>query len=520
MSFVEPDDSSCFALLLDRTSNDSYFSHYTNHSLIEQDQPITTSTTTTSTIEDQTNAILNDDEFRLLLNPNLDHTEIFTSSANTYPQPTEMPSPKSSYHIRKISHNDSSLREEQDEVNSQFTLEDDADEDRTARDQKQFLSSGSPSKNMPPFTGEHTEYSSVGSHRSPATTANIESIFHDIPSSASRSTKPSPFIRRQVDRKYNKDKCSASLPVLPTAPTQSFESKTEDESSIASFSKNLPLINVDDASLTENDVLCGRGGGTNSYIGNRHYRALVQSFQPTYLKARRKDKPLMARDAVKVIRKRGGRFLKRDSKTRKWNDIGDEKAEAKTGQALREGLDVRATNTAAANLLSRSKKTKVSPTQTYSATPERRTIMISGLPDAHFSPLSFSPKVGPALPRFKRTRFEVDDVFPRERVVKIEHTDDITSSSFQPPRPRLKKVKYAYDHIVTKPSPPILRGIEDDDEADDDTNRQSQDIFRSKSEDTSLTPGQFEYWVPSRSWSRESKASSADNTQTKKGWAV
>ena len=109
---------------------------------------------------------------------------------------------------------------------------------------------------------------------------------------------------------------------------------------------------LDSASqMTDNDVLCGRGGGTNSQMGNRRYRALVRDFQPTYLMARRREKPLMARSVVLVVRRRGGRFLRRDDVDGRLYEVGDEKAEAKTSQALREGLDVRATKTAANTLL-------------------------------------------------------------------------------------------------------------------------------------------------------------------------
>lgn len=102
--------------------------------------------------------------------------------------------------------------------------------------------------------------------------------------------------------------------------------------------------------VNHNDVLCGRGGGTNSQIGNRRFRQLVQEFQPTYLLARRKEKPLLARTIVLIIRKRGGHFLKKNEDTGEMFEVGDAKAEAKTSQALREGLDVRATKSAAGNL--------------------------------------------------------------------------------------------------------------------------------------------------------------------------
>ena len=95
--------------------------------------------------------------------------------------------------------------------------------------------------------------------------------------------------------------------------------------------------------INAQDVLCGRGGGTNTQIGNRRFRSLVQEFQPTYLlRRRRKEKPLIARTIVLIIRKRGGRFLRKDEKDGAFYEVGDDKAEAKTSQALRERLDVRA----------------------------------------------------------------------------------------------------------------------------------------------------------------------------------
>jgi hypothetical protein len=112
------------------------------------------------------------------------------------------------------------------------------------------------------------------------------------------------------------------------------------------------------ADINSYDVLCGRGGGTNSQVGNRRFRKLVQDFQPTYLLARRKEKPLLARTIVLIIRKRGGRFLKKDDETGELFEVGDLKAEAKTSQALREGLDVRATKSAASSLLDKKKKKK------------------------------------------------------------------------------------------------------------------------------------------------------------------
>ena len=87
-----------------------------------------------------------------------------------------------------------------------------------------------------------------------------------------------------------------------------------------------------------NDVMYGRGGGTNHHPGNKKYRELVEDRKLEYVNSKRLDKPLVA---LEIIRKwRGqippGRFLKLDEKTGTWLDVGDKKAREKTSQALRE----------------------------------------------------------------------------------------------------------------------------------------------------------------------------------------
>lgn len=84
------------------------------------------------------------------------------------------------------------------------------------------------------------------------------------------------------------------------------------------------------------DVLCGRGGETNHHLGNVQYRLLVKTFQPLYVSAKRRDKPLIAQCIVYSVRQVGGRFLKRAT-DKEWKDVGNTKAREKTSQALREG---------------------------------------------------------------------------------------------------------------------------------------------------------------------------------------
>jgi hypothetical protein len=102
---------------------------------------------------------------------------------------------------------------------------------------------------------------------------------------------------------------------------------------------------IDLNDISPNDVLLGRGGGTYNLVGNQKYRTLVQEFKPIYLLSRRKDKPLIARSVVLIIRNRGGRFLRKDETSTMLYEVGDGKAEVKTSQALREGLDVRMAST-------------------------------------------------------------------------------------------------------------------------------------------------------------------------------
>ena len=92
------------------------------------------------------------------------------------------------------------------------------------------------------------------------------------------------------------------------------------------------------------DVLCGRGGGTNSHSGNARYRNIVTDNKPQYITCAKKDKINVSKSIVEKIRTQNppGRFLSRDDENGLWHDIGDKKAIEKTAQALREGApDIR-----------------------------------------------------------------------------------------------------------------------------------------------------------------------------------
>ena len=96
-----------------------------------------------------------------------------------------------------------------------------------------------------------------------------------------------------------------------------------------------------DESIGLNDVLLGRGGATNGHVGNRKFRTIVSDHQAAYLSARKPEKVLIARQIVSVVRNNGGRFLRRCEDSESWIEVTPKRAQEKTSQALREGLDVR-----------------------------------------------------------------------------------------------------------------------------------------------------------------------------------
>jgi len=89
-----------------------------------------------------------------------------------------------------------------------------------------------------------------------------------------------------------------------------------------------------------NDVLSGRGGRINAHVGNVQFREMVNQRKSEYLNVSTKklEKAHIAATIVREVRGMvpSGRFLKQDSDTGMWYDIGDTKAIKKVGQALRE----------------------------------------------------------------------------------------------------------------------------------------------------------------------------------------
>jgi hypothetical protein len=137
---------------------------------------------------------------------------------------------------------------------------------------------------------------------------------------------------------------------MPSLPQSQSENNYDDETTQPGLSnataeteatteQQQRLERIHPSSITNDDVLMGRGGGTNRH--NIHFRQIVSDAQPQYVQASKKGKTQISKSIVARIRSRGGRFLKLNDDDGYYYDVGDKKATSKTSQALREGLSGR-----------------------------------------------------------------------------------------------------------------------------------------------------------------------------------
>jgi hypothetical protein len=86
------------------------------------------------------------------------------------------------------------------------------------------------------------------------------------------------------------------------------------------------------------DVLSGRGAGISKHPGNQRWRELISDNISDYVAMQRSKRPTITCSIVQAVRSLSppGRFLAKDKRTGKWYDIGDDQANLKTAQALRD----------------------------------------------------------------------------------------------------------------------------------------------------------------------------------------
>jgi len=181
------------------------------------------------------------------------------------------------------------------------------------------------------------------------------------------------------------------------------------------------------AAISPKDVLSGRGGATNNHPGNKRFRAIVADHMPEYLAARKKEKALIAKRIVDMIKREGGRFLKRSPDSDTWIEASDRNAVSKTSQALREGLDVR-------HKTYRPEKMARRDSESSEENPRKRTRLVKGK-------VVDSPRVVGAngyyasIPRGQREFMTVPDLRSEEYPRNAQSSDmDPLMSYFEPPR--------------------------------------------------------------------------------------
>lgn len=183
---------------------------------------------------------------------------------------------------------------------------------------------------VPPFTEGGTLSKAISSQSEEVTlTARFSTKILGIKS-------PSPLLE-YLDRDHphpsllpNSDEGATSLSLFPFVGNDSENS--------------IPYDN-----LTKVDVLLGRGGGTNHYVGNIWFRKLMERYRKAYCTSQKGQKGLLVRNLCNYIRFNGGRFLEQKEgcdrnvlnakclRNTIWYECGDIRAHAKVGQTLREG---------------------------------------------------------------------------------------------------------------------------------------------------------------------------------------
>jgi len=85
------------------------------------------------------------------------------------------------------------------------------------------------------------------------------------------------------------------------------------------------------------DVMCGRHRLAFNNVGNRRFRVTVSLNVEQYIKAAtRKDKSRIILSVVDIVKSTGGRFIKWNSREKKWVELNEKEAREKVGHAIRD----------------------------------------------------------------------------------------------------------------------------------------------------------------------------------------
>jgi len=174
-----------------------------------------------------------------------------------------------------------------------------------------------------------------------------QSLFMD----SANNTQPAP---QQQPKNYppaNQNIFDDQMPVLSTnntsyAPKSSaanVKSNTSPSSSLKSGGskkkkkKRRELDETVAIDPTDDDVLFGRGGYTNSHPGNIRYRAKALELRPWYEASSKEEKYNISELLIESVKAEGGRFLEK-GKDGLWHEVLYNGARKKASQQLRERL--------------------------------------------------------------------------------------------------------------------------------------------------------------------------------------
>eukprot|EP00522_Entomoneis_paludosa_P016011 CAMPEP_0172460176 /NCGR_PEP_ID=MMETSP1065-20121228/35832_1 /TAXON_ID=265537 /ORGANISM="Amphiprora paludosa, Strain CCMP125" /LENGTH=607 /DNA_ID=CAMNT_0013215129 /DNA_START=48 /DNA_END=1871 /DNA_ORIENTATION=- len=88
--------------------------------------------------------------------------------------------------------------------------------------------------------------------------------------------------------------------------------------------------------LQETDVICARDKFSNKHTGNLRYQAIVRAHREAYQGSKlNEEKSTMTRSVIQKVKEFGGRFVKFNKKTRRWEEISAAAEHDKVSHALR-----------------------------------------------------------------------------------------------------------------------------------------------------------------------------------------
>lgn len=161
---------------------------------------------------------------------------------------------------------------------------------------------------------------------------------------------------------------------------------------ITACNDSQPITLPDDFHPRDIDILCGRGRGVWDHSGNRQFKTFIAARAQQYATSRTKmDKGALVASMVDKLREAGVLFVKKDTHTQRWRDIGDYQAREKTSHAIRDHIYKKKTNK------DKDKSIRKTITKTHSATisDDERSVQQSTVVD--IPPTQQSPQAYPTL---------------------------------------------------------------------------------------------------------------------------